>query len=335
MIIATFLNASPHCKNTETNADNPAPARPGAPAVAGDGPADHIDSVVRLLGRQLFSEPLSGTDSDYAESLRARSHFGIGRGQRGDGGGFLSAQAPGNRAAELARGLHSSTMVLCYVTDRHLLAKGERAGAQAEELARHIARAAAAGVDWIQIREKDLPARELVELARAAVADAKRTGSGNRVIVNDRIDVALAAEASGVHLSADSVPLEAVIPWLRNGNAPEGFLVGISCHELSEVVAAEKARASYVIFGPVFETPSKKSFGPPQGIHKLATLCKAVRIPVVAIGGITEETAGECVRAGAAGIAAIRMFQQARDPESLGAIVSRLRKLGRGSTAAG
>jgi len=223
-------------------------------------------------------------------------------------------------------------MILCYVTDRHLLGESGSADKQVEELSRRIAWAAA-GVDWIQIREKDLSAGELVEVAREAVATTKRTERGGRVIINDRLDVALAAGATGVHLGGESVPAEKVVEWLRSGNAPKDFLVGVSCHEMSEAVAAEKAGASYISLGPVYETPSKKDFGPPQGIKKLAEVCKAVRIPVLAIGGVTEENAGECVRAGAAGIAAIRMFQQARDAEALAATVANLRALENGSAA--
>src|SRR5690348_3046421 len=227
-------------------------------------------------------------------------------------------------------------MILCYVTDRHLLGESGRTGAQVEELSRRIAWAAAAGVDWIQIREKDLSAGGMVEVAREAVAAVKRAGGGGRggrVIINDRLDVALAAGAAGVHLGGESVPAKKTVEWLRQGNSAKDFLVGVSCHEKGEAVAAEKAGASYVFFGPVYETPSKKDFGAPQGIYKLAEVCKALRIPVVAIGGITEKNASECVRAGAAGIAAIRMFQQARDAEALAATVANLRSLENGSAA--
>ena len=217
-------------------------------------------------------------------------------------------------------------MILCYVTDRHLLNETGRAGAQAEELSQRIAWAAAAGVDWIQIREKDLSAGELVEVARAAMSVARRAGA-SRVIVNERLEVALAADAAGVHLGGGSAPAESVVEWLRQGNAAKGFLVGVSCHAIGEAIAAEKAGASYLFFGPVYETPSKKNFGPAQGIPKLGEVCKAVRIPVLAIGGITEGNAGECISAGAAGIAAIRLFQQARDAESVASVVSKLRTL--------
>ncbi len=93
---------------------------------------------------------------------------------------------------------------------------------------------------------------------------------------------------------------------------------------MEDARAAEDAGASYVFFGPVFETPSKKSYGPPQGIAKLAEVCSAVRIPVIAIGGVNEENATECMRAGAAGIAAIRMFQEMREAEKLKRAVAKL-----------
>jgi thiamine-phosphate pyrophosphorylase len=234
-------------------------------------------------------------------------------------------------------------MILCYVTDRHLLPHGADNIALPDELLRHIERAATAGVDWIQIREKDLSARELVELTRGAVAAAKHAGlnvtkvteksgatggvtrAAARVIVNDRVDVALAGGAAGVHLGATSAPAAEVIRWLRAGNAPADFLAGVSCHELGEAIAAENAGANYIFFGPIFETPSKKAFGPPQGIKRLAEICSRVHIPVLGIGGITEGNAPSCLRAGAAGIAAIRMFQEQREAKALAAIVSRLR----------
>lgn len=173
----------------------------------------------------------------------------------------------------------------------------------------------------MQIRERDLPARELLALVKAAIV--AREG-GARILVNDRLDVALAAGAAGVHLGGGSVPAHEVVRWLRERSAPAEFLVGVSCHSLEDARAAEDAGASYVFFGPVFETPSKKSYGPPQGIAKLAEVCSAVRIPVIAIGGVNEENATECMRAGAAGIAAIRMFQEMREAEKLKRAVAKL-----------
>jgi thiamine-phosphate pyrophosphorylase len=101
-----------------------------------------------------------------------------------------------------------------------------------------------------------------------------------------------------------------VIRWIRAGNAPAAFLVGISCHSIEEIREAEDAGANYVFFGPVFDTPSKRSFGTPQGVARLQEACHSVQIPVIAIGGVNEENSSECIRAGAAGIAAIRMFQR-------------------------
>jgi thiamine-phosphate pyrophosphorylase len=195
----------------------------------------------------------------------------------------------------------------------------------------------AAGVDWVQVREKDLAARELLALVREAVAaSSARPGSirpgsirpgsirpgsirpgSIQMIVNDRLDVALAAGAAGVHLGHASVPAREVIRWCRAGNAPADFLVGVSCHSLEGAQEAESAGASYTYFGPIYETPSKIPFGKPHGIEELAQVVKAVRIPVIAIGGVNETNAPDCIRAGAAGIAAIRMIQDARNPDML------------------
>ena len=195
--------------------------------------------------------------------------------------------------------------------------------------------AIAAGVDWVQIREKELPERELLAVAREAVgaaesANGKRATAGHaaaRVIVNDRLDVALAAQAAGVHLGGDSAPVDEVVRWCRGGNAPAGFEVGVSCHSVEGARVAEGARASYVIYGPVFDTPSKRDFGPPQGLARLEEVCRSVKIPVIAIGGVNAENAVECLHAGAAGIAAIRMFQEAGSEEELRATIAKLRRL--------
>jgi thiamine-phosphate pyrophosphorylase len=185
-----------------------------------------------------------------------------------------------------------------------------------------IRAAAAAGVDWVQIREKDLPARELFTLVKEAVSLASvRPGSARphstKMIVNDRLDVALAAGAAGVHLGHASAPAREVVRWSRAGNAPADFLVGVSCHSLEGAQEAESASASYTYFGPIYETPSKIPFGKPHGIEELAQVANAVSIPVIAIGGINESNAAECIRSGAAGIAAIRMVQDVRDANSL------------------
>lgn len=203
--------------------------------------------------------------------------------------------------------------IVCYVTDR-----------KSGNVPTQIRAAAAAGVDWVQIREKDMCARDLLALARGAI---EATGGEARIIVNDRLDVALAAGAAGVHLGGESVPAREVVRWCRSGNAPAGFLVGVSCHDLDQARDAESAGASYVFFGPVFDSPAKRAFGPPQGVARLAEACRAVRIPVIAIGGVNEENGADCIRAGAAGIAAIRLFQEPREPAALKEAVARMHEL--------
>ena len=158
-----------------------------------------------------------------------------------------------------------------------------------------IRRAAAAGVDWIQIREKDLEARALAELVFLAVANTRETGTS--ILVNDRLDVALAAGAAGVHLRETSLPVESVAEWRRAAGRRE-FRIGKSCHSAESACAAERAGADYIFFGPVFATPSKAAFGPPQGIGRLREVCRLVRIPILAIGGVTIENAASCLAAG-------------------------------------
>ena len=215
--------------------------------------------------------------------------------------------------------------ILCYVTDRKLLA-GSEGGAGPEVLAK-IREAIAAGVDWVQIREKDMEASELLRLVQEAVradGDGRFLGARTKIIVNDRCDVAIAASAAGVHLSRESAPVSEVVRWCRQGNAPREFMVGVSCHGVAEARDAESAGASYVIFGPIFDTPSKRAFGEPIGIAQLSVVCAALKIPVLAIGGIDARNARECWRAGAAGIAAIRMFQEARDADELNSRIESL-----------
>jgi thiamine-phosphate pyrophosphorylase len=221
----------------------------------------------------------------------------------------------------------SGAPILCCVTDRKGLAGDAKE--QSNALLKRITAAVEAGIDWIQIREKDLSGKELSSLTRAAVAQTKqineRDGKLTRILVNDRLDVALSERASGVHLGENSLPVQDVRKWLdeRPDLVPrEKFLVGVSCHSLKVATAAAYAGANYIFFGPVFATPSKAAFGGPQGLQRLGEVCSAVSIPVLAIGGITRDNASGCVAAGAAGIAAIRLFQGA---ENLASLVSHLR----------
>jgi thiamine-phosphate pyrophosphorylase len=183
-----------------------------------------------------------------------------------------------------------------------------------------IRKAAAAGINWIQIREKDLGTLALAELVRRAGAATRETGA--RILVNDRLDVALATGAAGVHLGEMSLPVETVAEWRRSAGRAE-FRIGVSCHSMEAAREADVAGADYIFFGPVFATPSKAVFGAPQGIERLREVCRAVRIPVLAIGGVTVENAHSCFAADAAGVAAIRLFQESED---VSAVVKHLRE---------
>jgi thiamine-phosphate pyrophosphorylase len=216
--------------------------------------------------------------------------------------------------------------LLCYVTDRLALSLVSFAEAR-KALLQRIEDASAAGVDWVQIREKDLSGRECGLLVREALqraADSVATKARARIFVNDRLDVALAQHSDGVHLGEKSLPpqeAKRLVTFLHREN---DFLIGISCHSLEAAQAAERGGANYLFFGPVFATPSKAPYGPPQGLDRLAEVCRAVSLPVLAIGGITLENCASCLSAGAAGIAAIRLFQEAPD---ISALVKKLKKL--------
>ena len=167
---------------------------------------------------------------------------------------------------------------------------------------RFVRAAVEAEVVLLQIREKSLPARVLYELATRA-AEITRD-SKTRLLINDRADIARAAGADGVHLTSQSLPAGVV----RNIFGSE-FLIGVSTHSLDEARAARDGGADFIVFGPVFETESKRGFGAPQGLDKLRQVADELRgFPVLAIGGVSLENAGACFDAGASGVAAISLF---------------------------
>jgi len=204
--------------------------------------------------------------------------------------------------------------LLYYITDRSQFPSDERARRRA--LLAKIAEAAKAGVDYIQLREKDLTGRELEVLAREAVAiirdntlTTNHQSLATRLLINSRTDIALAVGADGVHLPSDDIsPPEVRQIWSKCGvGAPgrERPVIGWSCHTRENVLRAESEGADVAIFAPVFE----KIGSAPAGLEALREACRA-KIPVLALGGITLENAPACVAAGASGIAAIRLFQE-------------------------
>lgn len=165
----------------------------------------------------------------------------------------------------------------------------------------------AAGLRAVQLREKDLEARELLALADTLREATQRHGA--RLIVNDRADVALAASADGVQRTHASLPVSA----LRE-ITPPGFLVGASVHSETEARDAAAQGADFIVFGPVYDTASKRRYGPPQGLAALEAVTRAVDRPVLAVGGLTPERVTDVLAAGAAGVAVIGAIYGAPRP---------------------
>ena len=165
----------------------------------------------------------------------------------------------------------------------------------------------AAGLRAVQLREKDLEARGLLALADTLREATRRHGA--RLIVNDRADVALAARADGVQRTHASLPVSAL-----RAIAPAGFLVGASVHAEAEARDAAAQGADFIVFGPVYDTPSKRRYGPPQGLAALEAVARAVDRPVLAVGGLTPERVAEALAAGAAGVAVIGAIYGAARP---------------------
>jgi len=169
-----------------------------------------------------------------------------------------------------------------------------------------------AGISLIQLREKNLHARTLFELTLRAARLTK--GSATRLLVNDRADIALSAGADGVHLTTRSLSADII-----RRSFGENFLIGVSTHSLDEAQAARDGGADFAVFGPVFDTPSKRAYGQPLGLDNLREAAQSLqKFPLIAIGGVTLETYAEALRAGARGIAAIRLFD---DPRTIAGVI--------------
>ncbi len=201
------------------------------------------------------------------------------------------------------------TPVLCAVTDR------QRWGDAGDGVVAHVAALAHAGVHLVQIRERDLEAGALLTLVRRCVEAVR--GTGTRVLVNDRVDVALAAGAHGVHLRGDSMPAARVRALVGRP-----FVLGRSVHALDEGVAVTAAGGlDYLLFGTVFETSSKPGRAA-AGVDSLARLAAAVRLPVLAIGGMSVDRVAAVARSGAVGVAGIGLFGDPASPRTIAAINS-------------
>jgi thiamine-phosphate diphosphorylase len=215
--------------------------------------------------------------------------------------------------------------LLCAVTDRRRLGEYSSIGAVVDALARQARAAADAGLDLFQIREADLPDSAFSDGALLDLAERARdaaAGSALRVLINDRLDIAIAAGLDGVHLRASSFPAARA----RAMAPPPPFLIGRSVHGVDEAVAAEAAGGlDYLILGTMFPTPSKPPDHPLAGVETLRAAARACRLPILAIGGVSLENAATLFEAGAAGLAAIELFRN--DSGRLPEIATRLRHI--------
>jgi thiamine-phosphate pyrophosphorylase len=220
------------------------------------------------------------------------------------------------------------SLLLYYITDRMQLANDEEN--RQRRLLDKIEEAAAAGVDYVQLRERDLSIRKLESLAKEAIGRVR--GTATKLLINSRVDVAISVGADGVHLRSNDLPAsEARAIWAKSTGRTD-CLIGVSCHSPTEVLSAEGHGADFVVFGPVLGKQGSER--PPVGVDALRTAShrgvpadkkvetgRSLLMPVLALGGVTLENALVCVEAGAGGIAAIRLFQE----NDIVKIVSRLR----------
>jgi thiamine-phosphate pyrophosphorylase len=214
-------------------------------------------------------------------------------------------------------------VLVYYITDRQQFPGGELE--RRKRLLENIAEAARCGVDYVQLREKDLATRDLETVAREAMERIRASGGKTRLLINSRTDVALAVGADGVHLRSKDVSPEEVRKIWRAGNGSARPDVAVSCHTEAEVLAAERSGADFVVFGPVFGKPvvgkkDAREMGH-AGLDLLRKVCRN-RIPVFALGGVTAENAAMCMDAGVKGIAGIRLFQE----PALSQVVAKIRR---------
>lgn len=184
-----------------------------------------------------------------------------------------------------------------FITDRKLN--------NSKSLSLIVKSAAKAGVKAVMLREKDLNSKELIALAQSLMKITRPYTT--TLLINERLDIALLSNADGLHLP------ESVLPISSFRRKELNFIIGKSVHSKANAIKAEREGADYVLFGPIFRTPSKIRYGKPQGLNKLKEVCKSVNIPVFAVGGITPQRAGNCLENGAHGVAVIRSIIQSQN----------------------
>ena len=210
-----------------------------------------------------------------------------------------------NLEAKIGRPVSASSPLIYLITKGDLTP--ENFAFQSEHTIQIIRFATAQKIPLIQIREKLLTAKLLVKLASDAVKIAKNTET--KIIINDRVDIALAAYADGVHL-----PASAVLPAVARRLLKRSFICGRSTHSIREAEVMKDEGADFITFSPVFETPSKAEFGPPQGLEKLREVCERLKgFPVIALGGINNENFQSSLDCGAKGFAAIRFLNERKN----------------------
>ncbi len=199
---------------------------------------------------------------------------------------------------------------LYLLTDRHQTLQ--------RSLASVLTQAVEAGVRMVQIREKDLGTRDLISLVHRLLPVVKQ--QQGTVLLNDRIDLVIALGVDGVHLRADSLPVSTARRLLG-----DGYLIGISTHSVEEARIAEAEGADLIVLGPIFDTPSKRSYGTPLGVHVLDEACRTIRLPIFAIGGITSPRVPQVLSSGAYGVAVISSILQSPSiPDSTRELLARL-----------
>jgi thiamine-phosphate pyrophosphorylase len=213
--------------------------------------------------------------------------------------------------------LDLSKAILCLITPGATTESTTVDNPEFKQIIEQVSAAVAAGIDLVQLREKRLSARVLFELTRQTVALTR--GTATRLLVNDRADIAAGAGADGVHLTTRSIDAATIRRTFGNK-----FVIGASTHSVEEARTARTDGADFIVFGPVFETASKREYGAPVGVEELSNVTQELAdFPVLALGGVTMDNFALCLNAGARGVAGISLFRQ---PQTFKSIAAQFKK---------